>query len=141
MPERLQPGDQGPEVIALRNQLVARGYLVASAAASYDRSLLRAVQRFQLDHGITADGVAGATTLEALGKPASERLKSVIVALERLRWLGDAPRGSRHIWVNLPEFMARIVDDGRTTFKTRAVIGKDVEDQRSPDRNRRSVVD
>ncbi len=133
MAERLQPGDQGPEVIALRNQLVARGYLVASAVASYDRSLLRAVQRFQLDHGITADGVAGATTLEALGKPASERLKSVIVALERLRWLGDAPRGSRHIWVNLPEFMARIVDDGRTTFKTRAVIGKDVEDQRSPE--------
>ena len=131
--ERLQPGDQGPEVIALRDQLVARGYLVASAAASYDRSLLRAVQRFQLDHGITADGVAGATTLEALGKPPSERLKSVIVALERLRWLGDAPRGSRHIWVNLPEFMVRIVDNGHTTFKTRAVIGKDVEDQRSPE--------
>jgi murein L,D-transpeptidase YcbB/YkuD len=131
--ERLQPGDHGPEVIALRDQLVARGYLVASAAASYDRSLLRAIQRFQLDHGITADGVAGATTLEALGKPPSERLKSVIVALERLRWLGNAPRGSRHVWVNLPEFMVRIVDNGHTTFKTRAVIGKDVEDQRSPE--------
>ena len=131
--ERLQPGDQGPQVIALRDHLVARGYLMASAAATYDRSLLRAVQRFQLDHGLAADGVANPATLEALRLPASERLKSVIVALERLRWLGDAPRGSRHIWVNLPEFMARIVDEGRTTFKTRAVIGKDVEDQRSPE--------
>jgi murein L,D-transpeptidase YcbB/YkuD len=130
---QLQPGDQGPQVIALRDHLVARGYLTASAAATYDRSLLRAVQRFQLDHGLTADGVANAATLEALRLPASARLKSVIVALERLRWLGDAPRGARHIWVNLPEFMARIVDEGRTTFKTRAVIGKDVEDQRSPE--------
>lgn len=131
--ERLQPGDQGPQVIALRDYLVARGYLMASAAASYDRGLLRAVQRFQLDHGLTADGVANAATLEALRLPASERLKSVIVALERLRWLDDAPRGSRHIWVNLPEFMARIVDEGRTTFKTRAVIGRDVEEQRTPE--------
>jgi peptidoglycan hydrolase-like protein with peptidoglycan-binding domain len=82
---QLQPGDQGPQVIALRDHLVARGYLTASAAATYDRSLLRAVQRFQLDHGLTADGVANAATLEALRLPASARLKSVIVALERLR--------------------------------------------------------
>lgn len=129
----LEPGSSGPAVIALRDHLVARGYLGPSAVGSYDRSLLRAVQRFQLDHGITADGVAGSATLDALRLPPEERLKSVIVALERLRWLGDQPRGERHIWVNLPEFMARIVDNGRTTFKTRAVIGKDVPDQRSPE--------
>ena len=131
--ESLKPGAAGAAVVALRDHLVARGYLAPSATASYDRSLLRAVQRFQLDNGITADGVAGSATLAALRVPAEERLKSVIVALERLRWLRDAPRGERHVWVNLPEFMASIVDDGRTTFQTRVVIGKDVPDQRSPE--------
>lgn len=129
----LGPGDSGAAVIALRNQLIARGYLAPTPAASYDRALMRAVQRYQADNGITADGTAGEGTLAALRVPASERLKSVIVALERLRWMGDAPRGARHIWVNLPDFVARIVDDGRTIFQTRAVIGKNVEDQRSPE--------
>jgi murein L,D-transpeptidase YcbB/YkuD len=53
--------------------------------------------------------------------------------MERLRWLGSTPRGARHIWVNQPDFVARIIDDGRTTFQTRVVIGKNVEDQRSPE--------
>lgn len=129
----LAPGDSGPQVVALRNLLVARGYLPPSPAASYDRVLMRAVQRFQIDNGITADGVAGASTLEALRVTAEERLKSVIVAMERLRWMGNGPRGARHVWVNLPDFEARIIDNGRTTFQTRVVIGKNVEDQRSPE--------
>lgn len=129
----LSPGDSGEAVVALRNQLIARGYLARTPTASYDRAMLRAVQRYQMDNGITPDGVAGESTLAALRVPASERLKSVIVALERLRWMGDAPRGARHIWVNQPDFVARIIDDGRTTFQTRVVIGKNVDDQRSPE--------
>lgn len=129
----LKPGATGPAVIALRNRLMALGYLPRSAAASYDRALARAVQRYQSDNGITADGEAGESTIAALNTPPQERVKAVTVALERLRWMGDTPRGSRHIWVNQPDFVARIVDEGRTTFQTRVVIGKNVEDQRSPE--------
>lgn len=129
----LKPGATGPGVIALRDRLVALGYLGHSAAASYDRALVRAVQRYQMDQGITADGVAGDSTLAALNTPAEQRLESVVVALERLRWMGDAPRGARHVWVNQPDFTAKIVDNGRVTFQTRAVIGKNVPDQRTPE--------
>lgn len=131
--ENLDLGASGSEVVQLRNQLIARGYLDQTASGSYDRAVLRAVQRFQLDNGITADGIAGASTIAALNVPMVERLKSITVALERLRWMGDAPRGARHIWVNQPDFVARIIDDGRTSFQTRVVIGKNVDDQRSPE--------
>ncbi len=127
------PGADSQTIVTLRNLLIKRGYLQTSAIASYDRSLMRAVQRFQLDNGVTADGIAGTATVEALNVSAADRLKSVVVALERLRWMGDAPRGDRHIWVNQPEFVARIIADGRTTFDTRGVIGKNVEDQRTPE--------
>lgn len=129
----LQPGQKGPAVVALRDRLVALGYLGHSASGSYDRALSRAVQRFQVDMGLTADGIASEATIAAINQPPEARLKSVVVALERLRWMGDAPRGSRHIWVNLPDFVARIVDQGRVTFETRAVIGKNVPDQRTPE--------
>ncbi len=130
---KLEPGAQGAGVIALRDRLLALGYLHRSSTAIYDRALQRGVQRFQLDQGLNADGVAGDSTLAALNAAPQDRLKSVVVAMERLRWMGDAPLGARHVWVNQPDFTAKIVDNGRVTFQTRAVIGKDVPDQRSPE--------
>ncbi len=131
--ERLSPGDTGVAVIALRDRLVRMGYLPRSVTAVYDADMQRGIQRFQLNHGLEADGVAGASTIAALNLPADERLQSVIVAMERLRWIGDTPRGDRHIWVNLPDFTAKIIDHGRVTFSTRAVIGKDEEDRHTPE--------
>ena len=131
--ETLQPGDQGDALIALRNRLITLNYLGRSATAVYDKSIQRAVQRYQLDMGLVADGVAGTSTIQALNAAPQERLKSVVVALERLRWMGDAPRGARHIWVNQPDFTAKIIDDGRVAFQTRAVIGSNEADRRTPE--------
>jgi murein L,D-transpeptidase YcbB/YkuD len=131
--EKLQPGDAGTDVVALRDRLVALGYLGRSATQAYDKTIQVAVQRFQLDHGLLADGVAGSGTLAEINVGPQARLQSVIVAMERLRWMGDAPRGARHIWVNQPDFTAQIIDDGKVVFQTRAVIGKNVADQRSPE--------
>jgi L,D-transpeptidase YcbB len=130
---RLGPGDRGGDVVALRDRLVAYGYMGRSSTAVYDRQIQTAVQRFQLDQGLTADGVAGESTISMLNMTQEQRLEAVVVALERLRWMGDAPRGSRHIWVNQPDFTAKVVDDGEVVFKTRVVIGKNQPDRRSPE--------
>ncbi|PTE15087.1 murein L,D-transpeptidase [Fuscovulum blasticum DSM 2131] len=128
----LAPGDSGGRVVALRDRLIAMGYLARTPTRDYDRSIQRAVQSFQLAHGLPADGVAGEATIAEINIGPDARLKSVIVAMERERWL-HIDRTVRHIWVNQPDFTARIVDHGRTVFRTRVVIGKDVPDQRSPE--------
>ncbi|UWR97678.1 L,D-transpeptidase family protein [Phaeobacter inhibens] len=130
--KKLESGDSGPAVIALRNRLIAMGYLPRSAARRYDGALERAVQAFQSDHGLTADGVAGGGTLAEINKPVSARLKSVLVAMERERWL-TPERGTRHVLVNQTDFTAKIIDNGEVTFVTRSVIGKDNADRRSPE--------
>jgi murein L,D-transpeptidase YcbB/YkuD len=119
---RLAPGDSGAAVVALRDRLMAMGYLQRSAAADYDGVLQAAVQRFQLAHGIAPDGVAGPATLEAINTGPEARLPSVLVALERERWM-NIPRGERHIWVNLTDFSTRIVDRDRITFETVSIVG------------------
>jgi murein L,D-transpeptidase YcbB/YkuD len=128
----VEPGDTGAVVVALRDRLMRMGYLAPTATASYDRAIQSAVQAFQLAHGLVADGRAGEGTILELNISAGDRLKSVIVALERERWL-DIDQSVRHIWVNLPDFRAKIIEDGRTVFDTRVVIGKNVPDQRSPE--------
>ncbi|PTE22389.1 murein L,D-transpeptidase [Cereibacter changlensis JA139] len=129
---KLEPGAGGPALVALRDRLMAMGYLDRSATSVYDERIRAAVAAFQLDHGLEADGVAGQGTLAEINIPPQERLKSVLVAMERERWMGR-DLGRRHIWVNLTDFRTRIVDEGKVTFETRSVIGKDVPDMRSPE--------
>ena len=128
----LKPGESGAAVVALRNRLINMGYLARSASPQYDAALQSAIQAFQADHGLETDGVAGTTTIAALNVSVEQRLKSVIVAMERERWL-TPNRGKRHILVNLTDFSARIMDDDTLTFQTRAVIGKNLSDRRSPE--------
>ncbi|THD83107.1 murein L,D-transpeptidase [Aliigemmobacter aestuarii] len=128
----LRPGQSGDAVIALRDRLMRMGYLGRSFSADYDAALQRAVQDFQIDHGLDPDGIASESTLAEINVSAEDRLKSVLVALERQRWM-DFDKGDRHIWVNLTDFSAKIIDHGKVTFATRSVIGKNTPDQRTPE--------
>jgi murein L,D-transpeptidase YcbB/YkuD len=128
----LRPGDAGAAVVALRNRLIAMGYMERSVTATYDATLQAAVQKFQQYNGLTADGVAGGSTIVELNRPIEDRLRSVIVAMERERWL-NITRGERHIWVNLTDFTAKIIDNDIVTFETRSVIGANSDDRQSPE--------
>ena len=130
--KKLQPGQSGAGVVALRNRLIAMGYMRRSASQSYDVNLQKAVQQFQIAHGLSPNGVAGPGTLRELNVSPEKRLGSILVAMERERWL-NMPRGKRHIWVNLADFTAAVIDNNRVTFKTRAVVGANKSDRRSPE--------
>lgn len=128
----LRPGQTGAEVIALRNRLIAMGYMPRLATASYDGVMQRAVQQFQIAHGIEADGLVGSATIAAINVEPEARLASIVVAMERERWL-NIERGDRHIWVNLTDFHARIVDFDQVTFETRSVVGAQNSDMQTPE--------
>ncbi|TCP63339.1 murein L,D-transpeptidase YcbB/YkuD [Rhodovulum bhavnagarense] len=128
----LRPGDSGPQVVALRNRLIAMDYLPRTATRTYDGAMQKAVQRFQLDHGLEPDGVAGTGTVAEINLGPEKRLQQVLVAMERERWLGDA-RGTKHVLVNITDFHARIVEDGEVVFETRSVVGQNRHDQRTPE--------
>lgn len=132
--ERLEPGDTGRAVLQLRNRLIAKGYLPRTATVSYDAAIAKAVQTFQLDHGLEADGVAGRDTLRHVNASVEQRLGQIFVALERERWL-NLPEGlgERHIWVNLTDFHAKVIDDGKVTFSTRAVVGDEADGKVTPE--------
>ena len=131
-------GDNGANVVTLRNRLIAMNYMARSVSGVFDEEILEAVKAFQADHGLLSDGVVGAATIEEINKSVFDRLKSVTVALERERWMNrlDAAedfKTSRSILVNLTDFTAKILDDGAVTFETRSVIGADKHNQRSPE--------
>jgi len=128
----LKPGATGGAVVQLRNRLIRMGYLKRSAANSYDANLQKAVQQFQLTHGLNPDGVAGAETVKQINLGPVDRLQQIHVAMERRRWINQ-PLGKRHLLVNIVDFHVSVVDNGKVTHKTRVVVGKNVSDQRTPE--------
>ena len=129
---KLDRGASGPAVVALRNRLTAMGFMSASNTQTYDDTIFNAVQQFQLAHGLATDGAAGTGTLAEINTSPERRLQSIIVAMERERWI-NRPRGERHIWVNLTDFTAKIIDNGVETFSTRSVVGARNRDRVTPE--------
>jgi murein L,D-transpeptidase YcbB/YkuD len=128
----LSPGVEGNAVVALRNRLMAMGYLDRSATATYDARLQQAVMAFQVANGIEADGVAGPATIAAVNRSVDDHLGELTVAMERQRWL-NFERGDRHVMVNITDFHVHVIDHGEITFTTRSVVGARDPDRRTPE--------
>lgn len=129
---KLEVGATGQQVVNLRNRLILMGFMQRNATQTYDANVQAAVQRFQQANGLNPDGVAGEGTVRELNRSMGTRLQQIIVAMERERWI-NRPRGDRHVWVNLTDFTATIVDNGAVTFQTRSVIGHRDADRQSPE--------
>ena len=102
---RLVPGESG-ELGALRAWLIATGDLSPASPdtrAAYSGAIVDAVRRFQTRHGLPADGIIGAATMNALRAPVATRIRQLELALERLRWLRALEPG-RLVVVNIPMF-------------------------------------
>lgn len=125
----LKPGMTDERVPLLRQRLgVAEPDVPETAGAeaapdlNYDDALVAAVKTFQESLDLTADGIAGPATIAALNGGMAATKDDIIANMERWRWEPEA-FGKFHVFVNLPEFRLRIIDEGVETYTTRVVIG------------------
>jgi murein L,D-transpeptidase YcbB/YkuD len=117
-------------VALLRQRLsvpASREVLTDGPADEYfDERLADAVRDFQNSRGIPGRGIVNAATREALnrgsGGGASGNVANILINMERWRW---EPRdlGQRHIYVNIPEFLVRVVERGSVVYEERIVTG------------------
>lgn len=131
-------GQSGAGVVPLRDRLNAIGFTTtAQDPTQYDAPLAEAVAAYQRAAGLRDDGVAGPQTIQLLNGDAptgqGARQRAILVAMERLRWMGSAPLGDRYVWVNIPEYSTTIIENGHEVFRTRSVVGKDDEHMRTPE--------
>jgi len=123
---KMQKGDRGERVLALRNWLVATRDIDQPPDSNtdlFDDVLEEAVRRFQLRHGLDVDGIVGSLTLAALNVPAEERMRQIEVNMERWRWLPQ-DLGERFILVNTANFELDVVENDKPVMTMRAVVGK-----------------
>ena len=123
---KLEPGASDARIPALRARLersadLAKG--VASDEQLYDAALVEAVKRYQKRHGLTADGVLGATTLAEMNVPIATRIEQLRINLDRARvLLHDLPE--QFIIVNIAGYTLYLVKGQQITWTTRVQVGK-----------------
>jgi len=122
---KLEPGMRDARIAAVRARLGASGDLAGADSASdlYDVSLRHAIERFQSHYGLTADGIIGAGTIEALNVPVEARLATMMANLRRLQQQGREWSDS-NIAVNIAAASYRLVDDAETVFEQVAIVGQ-----------------
>ncbi len=127
----LKPGMTDDRVVSLRARLRAEGDLAPEQDLSasggdarlFDDELVAAAVRFQNRHGLEPDAKIGPKTLQALNVTAGERVEQILINMERRRWMSD-DLGQRYVFVNLADFHLKVVDEPKTIFVTRVVVGK-----------------
>lgn len=122
----LKPGESREGVYALRERLRVTGdYLPcekSNEASVYDECLQKAVKHFQKRNGLSADGEVGPGTLKALNKTVDERITTMLLNLDRIKWLKKRD-AKRHVIINIPDFMLWFEEDGKLIQSIRTVVG------------------
>lgn len=94
----LQVGDKGDEVRRLQEELARYGYYEGDIDGVYGNQTRRAVEEFQYQHGLSADGMAGRITLTVLYESGQVRMSPTAVT--------PAPSATSSLSVALTEMPA-----------------------------------
>lgn len=78
--EWLQNGSRGDRVAELQRKLAAKGVNAGAADGIFGPKTEAAVRRFQEEHGLQVDGIAGPETFTALGMMEAEAPQNVAAA-------------------------------------------------------------
>lgn len=121
------PGSQYPELTLLRSRLQAEGDLPASVGKFkgkvIDDRTGDAIKSFQFRHGIQPDGYIGNQTLVELNTSTKARVNSLIINIDRLRWMPRSYEQAEHIEVNIAESALRMFDQRRQITVMEVIVG------------------
>ncbi len=114
----LKPGSTGERVAALRARLGL------AAGGSYDAALAGVVKEFQSLHGLKADGIAGAGTVEALNKGPEYYEQLIMINMERAKRLPAPEEQRKYAIVDAGDARLSLWENGRKVDEMKVVVGK-----------------
>ena len=125
----IRPGDTDARLPLILKRLAATRDISPLSDENATRyigpTMIEAVRSFQKRHNLTPDGVIGPKTLKALNVPVNEKIRTVLLNLERFRWM---PRGldssEGYIDVNIPSFRLTLKEQGYELLSMKTIVGR-----------------
>lgn len=126
----IKAGSEHADIALLRQRLKVPAE-AGEKETLLDPKLSEALKAFQFQKGIAASGnLTGATRTalnqegEATKKQTPEQnVQRLLINMEKWRWFPENA-GSTYVWSNVPEFYARVINDGKEIFKEKIIAGQ-----------------
>lgn len=117
-------GDSSEVIALVKTRLEAFGDLPGTdTGRHFTPALDTALRIFQERMGIKQDGTINKNVLDALNTPLQERIRKILLNMERLRWVPMEP-STDYILVNIPQFKMHVYDKGKLAWSCNVVVGK-----------------
>jgi murein L,D-transpeptidase YcbB/YkuD len=101
-----------------------RARLALASSDKYDAALAARVKEFQSVHGIKADGIAGAGTIEALNRGPEYFEQLIVINMERAKRLPAPQEQHKYLVVDAGSARLSMWEDGRKLDSMKIVVGK-----------------
>jgi murein L,D-transpeptidase YcbB/YkuD len=118
--------DTNPSVIDVKKRLIYWQDMKPkdSLSSIYDSETNEAMKKFQISHGLAADGVIGKGTIAALNFSKRKRKEQILANLERWKWF-PKDMGNEYMIVNIPDYKLVLVKDNDTMRTHKVIVGRD----------------
>ncbi|MCX6269124.1 MAG: L,D-transpeptidase family protein [Bacteroidetes bacterium] len=123
-----KPGDTAKAIQQIRDRLFITGDIKQNNGSNkYDPELVEAVEKYQLRNGYNPDKLISPKHIKEMNVPIGERIRKIIVNMERCRWISpEFAKAREYIVVNIPSFKLNLVRNGKSELVSPVVVGKNV---------------
>lgn len=117
--------DSSQLILGIRKRLVVTGDLNEdSESPLFDESLGKGISNFQKRHGFIVDKVIGKNTIEAMNVSVEDRIKTIMINMERCRWISpNVSKEKEYIVVNIPAYRLIYVKNDSIALQSDVVVG------------------
>lgn len=121
----IKPGDSSDVVAKIRTRLFLTGDIdVDSGNKLYGYSLQQAVLKYKKRNGFALDKTILQKHINEMNVPVSSRIKTIIVNMERCRWVStDIGKAKEFIVVNIPSYRLTYFKEGKVSLESKVVVG------------------
>jgi murein L,D-transpeptidase YcbB/YkuD len=123
--KNFKPGKASPEIMMIKKFLQITGDLPQHDTTNiYNENMVSGIKNFESRFGYTQDGKLSASLIKEMNVPAIDRVKQILINMNRMRWMPQEP-GGQLIVVNIPEFILHVYNGKNKVFDMNVVVGKE----------------
>lgn len=120
----LKLGDTNQGLVNIKQQLFLTGDIKTQDKTQiFNSEFESGIKSFQNRMGLNVTGIIDKNTINQLNIPISNRIKQIIINLERLRWVPPLLTHD-YILVNIPEFRLHVFENNKPIFNMNVIVGK-----------------
>jgi len=121
-----KPNDSSKTIGQIRKRLCITGDLKEDSESNrYDEALMVGILDFKKRNGFKLNYQIAAEHIAHLNVPVEERIKTIIVNMERCRWIDpELTKADEFIVINIPSFKLIYKKNGMKELESRVFVGK-----------------